>query len=454
MSIDILNLPYVKVIDAINTDGVYRIKSQGTVLPTTCPACSCALLHKHGSKQQCFIDCPIHGNRVSIEIERRRFRCQSCGKTLFEPLPDMDAKRMITSRLLSYIENRCLKRPFSQTALEVGVDEKTVRNIFDDYRVRLASTVKFETPRYLGIDEIHIIKGYRAVLTNVEKNTLFDMIHNRKKEVLMPYFEALPDRESIELVAMDMWRQYKQIVNTTLPQAKVVIDKFHVQRMANYSMESVRKRVRKEVSSKQRLKLKNDRHTLLYRAHSLSLSQQAIVAEWSEKFPMLGKAHAKKEAFFDIWLAESRLDAEGMYDEWAGEIDDDILWAFQDIIRAVGNWRHEIFNYFDHPITNAYTESKNSVIRSVNRMARGYSFDVLRAKVLYDEESRADSKTTIRTKSRKRVIESDEGTCDYFLTSAAPDRRKKLKTIIRKIVVEYGPYLPTLAKRLENGALE
>ena len=54
--------------------------------------------------------------------------------------------------------------------------------------------------------------------------------------------------------------------------------------------------------------------------------------------------------------------------------------AYKDLVRAVDNWHVEIFNYFDKRLTNAYTESINSIIRQVERMGRGYSFDALRAK--------------------------------------------------------------------------
>ncbi|MBT4788682.1 MAG: hypothetical protein HON68_06045 [Gammaproteobacteria bacterium] len=42
-------------------------------------------------------------------------------------------------------------------------------------------------------------------------------------------------------------------------------------------------------------------------------------------------------------------------------------------MRATGNWHKEIFNYFDHPITNAYTVSLNNLIRVMNKIGRGYS---------------------------------------------------------------------------------
>ena len=47
------------------------------------------------------------------------------------------------------------------------------------------------------------------------------------------------------------------------------------------------------------------------------------------------------------------------------------------------NWETEIFAHFTHGATNAYVEALNSVIRVVNRMGRGYSFDVLRARMLF-----------------------------------------------------------------------
>ncbi|CAI6279482.1 hypothetical protein ACR6EC_24170 [Bacillus subtilis] len=40
-----------------------------------------------------------------------------------------------------------------------------------------------------------------------------------------------------------------------------------------------------------------------------------------------------------------------------------------------------------HPYTNAYTESMNNIIKSVEKEGKGYSFEVLRAMVLYGTEA-------------------------------------------------------------------
>ena len=56
--------------------------------------------------------------------------------------------------------------------------------------------------------------------------------------------------------------------------------------------------------------------------------------------------------------------------------------------RAVRDARCESNGEFGldaHRLTNAYTESLNSLIRCANRAGRGYSFEALRAKILYTE---------------------------------------------------------------------
>lgn len=48
------------------------------------------------------------------------------------------------------------------------------------------------------------------------------------------------------------------------------------------------------------------------------------------------------------------------------------------------NWRQEIFAHFSHGhATNAYTEAVNGIAKLIARTGRGYSFEAIRAKVLF-----------------------------------------------------------------------
>lgn len=43
------------------------------------------------------------------------------------------------------------------------------------------------------------------------------------------------------------------------------------------------------------------------------------------------------------------------YRQWLDRIPEEMQTAFKPIVTAMRNWETEVFNYFDHPITNAYT---------------------------------------------------------------------------------------------------
>lgn len=58
----------------------------------------------------------------------------------------MDERRLATRRLVRHVEELCLRDTFAALSHDIGVDEKTVRYIFDDYVTRINATVKFETP--------------------------------------------------------------------------------------------------------------------------------------------------------------------------------------------------------------------------------------------------------------------------------------------------------------------
>jgi hypothetical protein len=90
-----------------------------------------------------------------------------------------------------------------------------------------------------------------------------------------------------------------------------------------------------------------------------------------------------KERFLDIWLAENKNEARFLYSAWKTSVQEHVQRYFTDIFTAFENWHNEIFNYWDYKFTNAFTEALNNGIRAVYSSGYGYSFEVLRAKLLY-----------------------------------------------------------------------
>ena len=76
--------------------------------------------------------------------------------------------------------------------------------MFSDYVNELERTVRFETPKRMGIDEIHIIQKPRAVISNLHNNTAVNLLPNRNKSPIATYLSNLKDKNIVQYVAMDM----------------------------------------------------------------------------------------------------------------------------------------------------------------------------------------------------------------------------------------------------------
>lgn len=442
---DLLQLRSLRAVEVTDNDDHYLILVDGQGEPSQCPACGSAVLYRHGVQRQRYMDVPMHGKRVLLEIDRRRYRCQQCGKTLFSTLPEIDSKRLATSRLVRHIERYALSKTFAELARDVGVDEKTVRHVFDDYAARLKAEIRFETPRILGIDELMIIGNYRAMITNIEALSVFDILPTRNKVDLLAYFKTLPDKHKVEVVTMDMWSVYRQVIQSQLPGRMIVADRWHVVRMANDAVDKVRKGIRKTLDTRTRLRLKDDRHILFTRERALSDREKETLAEWSERFPDLVDAYRVKEAFHALYEQSSEAEAKEMALAWLDSIPEPIEAAFKETANALRSWWDEVFNHYRCRISNAYTESVNRLAKDMNRMGRGYSFEVIRARLVYDQVARKKTTQSIRQRAKPASAPPSMGRMTWDHVAASEPAEK---------VIEYGPHIPTLCDLLEAGHFE
>ncbi|MBW8067787.1 MAG: ISL3 family transposase [Ferrovum sp.] len=384
MPTNILNLPAYNITAFEENDHDYHVSAETVTIPALCPHCRSDNLVGFGRREQMVRDLPMHGKRVGLYIDTRRYRCRACTKTFYETLPEVDEKRLMTKRLTGWMGKQSIKRTFASIAEEVGCTEFTVRSVFSDYVNELEKTIRFETPKWMGIDEIHLIKP-RGVIANIQDNTIVELLPNRNKDTVVRYLSRLDGRDRIQYVAMDMWQPCRDACQFVIPQAQVIIDKFHVLRMANEAMERVRKGLRERLTPKQKRGLTHDRWVLLKREQELSDKEALHLSGWTRNYDELGIAYRLKEDFFGIYEAKSQDEAQGRYIAWKRGLTPEVAPAFFDLVHAWDNWNPWILGYFDHPITNAYTESLNSLIRVMNRLGRGYSFEALRAKILFSE---------------------------------------------------------------------
>lgn len=438
-----LKLAGLNEVGCVETDGQYEIE---VTVTGDAPKCGCLLpnVRKNGRKKSMFNDTPIHGKRVGIWVQRQRYQCTNCHRTLYETVPHMSDNHDMTERLVKYIQKNGTERTFTALAGEIGLDVQTVRRIWKLHAQKELDRLTPVTPEWMGIDELHIMHGYRAVITNVKEKTIVDMLENRKLDTIIRYLAGLDDPKKVKLVTIDMHENYRTAVNMVLPHALIVVDRFHISRMAGEAMDRVRKQVAEKLTDAEKLTLKGDRWLFMKNAAKLDATGIIYLESNLGRFPRIKAAWEAKEGFRAIWKSKTRQEAEAAYDQWLTTIDPSVAGAFEDLIGAMTNWRNEVFNYFEIRITNAYTEGMNAVARVVDRFGRGYSFKVLRAKILLKHSChkqapppRLFSRGTNRDKEIMRRLELKAKTVDHDLGPDALNRH-------------LGVNISTLAKWLES----
>jgi transposase len=141
----------------------------------------------------------------------------------------------------------------------------------------------------MGIDEIHIIRRPRAVISNLKNNTAVNMLSDRDKKTITRYLAGLPGPEDVRYVAIDMWVPYRDAVREVLPDTVLVVDKFHLQRLGNMALDEFRRslgRVDKaDPARKKAAGVKKDLALFRKRERDLNDRQRLLLSGWRTTSP-------------------------------------------------------------------------------------------------------------------------------------------------------------------------
>ena len=148
---------------------------------------------------------------------------------------------------------------------------------------------------------------------------------------------------------------------------------------------------------------------------------------------------------------EEMLAAAAEYLRWQEAIPPELAKPFRAITTAWRTWRKQILAYFEHPITNAFTESFNAKIRKAYQEGNGYSFEVLRAKVLFTDvmQRKARRVEQVKVKRRPRFDELEGARMYFSLGRMTPE---ELQYDVRNVVKEVtlGTDLSTLLAEIDH----
>jgi transposase len=345
-------------------------------------------------------DLPLAGRRTDLVWRKRRFVCRPCGRTFTEQHPELPPRQRVTRRF----RGRLLERVRGGAAhAEVACEERTTRyqvaRAFRDGAQELAG--REEQPvRRLSLDEAHHRRGQElaTVVSDLDRRRVVEVLDGRSRRRVEGYLHSLPapDRDAIEVVSIDPYEAYRQAIRNVLPEARIVVDHFHLVRGANTALDSVRRERQREHGRRRpkgarrsgkgaswRQDLYRVRHRLLKANERLTERERRRLIALFEREPLIAEAWGLKEAFRAIYRAPDRAEAEQRLERFLGAVERAQLPAFTAFADGVRLWRAELLAYFDEPTTNGYAEGVINKIKVIKRRAYGLpTFAGFRQRVL------------------------------------------------------------------------
>jgi len=303
-----------------------------------------------------------------------------------EPDEVFGSRRRSSYRFREYLGQEALHQTVRRTARKEKVGEGLVRRCVTEEVGRIVEPkgVK-ETPAFIGLDEFSVRRRrlYHTAICNLVEGEVMEVVEGQGRQKVEEYLDSLPEPEKVRGVAMDMHEPFRQAVQMCLPQAKVVVDKFHLIRRINGALDKVRSKLQGGNRRGKRGDLFRSRYTLLKGAERLADWEKERLCQLFYCYPKLKRAWMLKESFRAWYRETNRSRAEERLGLLEERIANDSLPGFEELLHTFTNWREEILNYFDYRITNGFVEGKNNRIKTIKRMAYGYrNTDNFRLRIL------------------------------------------------------------------------
>ncbi len=259
----------------------------------------------------------------------------------------------------------------------MGINWRTVGAIVERVVKTRLDPARLEDLYIIGVDELSFRRHHEYVTVVVDhlKKRVVWVGEGKGEKTLGQFFDELgPQRtQALTHVTLDMSAAYRAAVEARAPQAQKVFDRFHVQKLANEAVDTVR---RKEVGlldgTPEGKALKKSRWALLKNPWNLTQRQGEKLSEVARTNKRLYRAYLLKESlahglsYRQLWRAEQHLN------DWAQWASHSKLSPFAKLSRTVRQHKEGILAYVSTGLSNGLVEGLNNKIRLITRRAFGF----------------------------------------------------------------------------------
>jgi transposase len=318
----------------------------------------------------------LAGMTLHLRYDTRRVDCPDCGVKV-ERLPWAETGSWFTRPFedhVGYVAQRCDKTTVS-SMMRVAWD--TVGAIIARVVGRHGDPDRLDGLTHIGVDELSYRRHHEYITVVVDhmRGHVVWAKPGKNADTLKAFFDELGTERcaKLEAVTIDMSGAYIKAVTECSPQAQIIFDRFHVQRLVQDAVDDVRRdEVRAATSVDEKKQLKGTRWPLLKSFWNLSFFDSSRLVALQRDNKRLYRAYLLKEAMVGVLDCRYEALARHKLDEWVRWARRSRLDPFKRVAATIRDHADGILAYVRSGLSNGRTEGLNGKARTLTRRSYGF----------------------------------------------------------------------------------
>jgi len=349
------------------------------VRPSTSVArCTCGRkCHRlYDQRQRTWRHLDFAGMIVELRYSIRRVDCRRCGVTT-ELVPWAEATSGFTrdfEQMTALLAQKADRTTVSQL---LGIAWETVGRIVGRVVERIGPKDLLEDLTQIGVDEISYRKHhkYLTVVTDHVRGRVVWVEEGKNAETLGQFFDQLGKERTakLKIVSIDMSQAYITAVTERAPHARIVFDRFHVQRLAHDALDKVRRgQVSALRGTEEGKEIKGARWPLQKNPWNLTMEESEKLADVQKSNRHLYRAYLLKETLCEILDGRQVNVGRKRLEQWIAWAKRSRLEPFRKLARTIEKYIEGILAYVQTRVSNGRVEGLNNKIRTITKRAYGF----------------------------------------------------------------------------------
>ena len=341
-----------------------------------CSGCDRKVWGTYDRRQRRWRHLDLAGMRLHLRYELRRVACGRCDGVRVEAVPWADPGLWFTRAFedqVGYLAQRCDKSTVSD---QMRIAWTTVGDIIRRVVERHGRDDALDNLTFIGVDELSYRRHheYVTVVVDHQRGEVIWARRGKNADTLKAFFDELGAERtaSLEAVTIDMSGAYLKAVTEASPNAQVIFDRFHVQRLAHDALDEVRRDEVRAATEDERGDLKNTRWALQKSPWNLSGIETTKLAKLSNVNRRIFRAYLLKEALVACFDRRQIHVATAKLHEWLAWAARSQLRPFVKLARTVRKHLDGILAYVKSRLSNARVEGLNGKVRTITRRSFGF----------------------------------------------------------------------------------